>query len=326
MSKKDRIIQILGIMTSSILVIVLIFLLINVIQIENDPNSYNIENVINETKTNDNQGEDTSLANNQAEDRSGEQDTSRENQSEVSTDSNASDNHSSTDMEEIVSIYDATIDDLTETEIAEAMSFYDKRYPLVASIPDKDIYLYGANDGVILRQANNIIPFEWLYLTPRFILPRLWMEDFDDDGVEEILCVLYASSGTGVSIDELHILEPDEESIYRDIIFSSEDYVKQLEDAIQIEYSAKKNRFYYNISGVEYEAAAPFEVLNYTYKSTSYGNMLFFDYDDQIILNIAPEYSFTEMATPLYINSIIAKVNYHNESFTLFDMLISLAE
>jgi len=299
LEKKEKTLLILGIITSSIFIITLIILLISMIRIENDPTSYIVENTINIINTDDTEDENI-------EDKSEKKD--------------------SNDIDVEVSIYDASLEDLYETVIVDSKNFKDKKYPLLASLPDKNIFLYGADDGVILRQDNIIKPFEWVYLTPRFVLPRLFVADLDEDGVEEIICILYVASGTGISIDELHILEPDEDHIYRDIMFSPKDYIQQINDAIQIQYDSKKNKFYYNVLGTEYEEIGTLEFLKYTYKETVFGNMLYYDYDGDLILNIAPEYNFYGLEHPLLLNSISAKVNYRNESFTLSDMVISLPE
>jgi len=53
------------------------------------------------------------------------------------------------------------------------------------------------------RQAE----FDWAYITPRAIGPALWLCDPDGDGKEELLVNCYGGSGTGVSLDYLHVVE-----------------------------------------------------------------------------------------------------------------------
>lgn len=220
------------------------------------------------------------------------------------------------------SIYEVKLEDLTETEITTPTDFSEQRYPLLACIPEKDISLFAADDGVILRHENQIKTFVWAYLTPRFILPRMWMDDFDRDGVEEILCVLYVGSGTGVAIEELHILEPDETEIYRDILFSPEDYIKQLEDKVAFKYDKEKNKLYFTTMEADYEYDAPELFAEDTFYSIGYGWIIYFTYEDGILLEADPSFSFEEFAAPAYFYSVQAKVDYWEESFTITDISV----
>jgi hypothetical protein len=120
------------------------------------------------------------------------------------------------------------------------------KLPILAAIPDKDIYLYDTKNGqVILSVGENKNYYDWLCLTPRFILPQMQLGDFDNDGIDELSVILYTGSGTGVSIQDLHIIEMSEGNIpsenqsenknsedYKDHMFSPDDYVSQLKDKI----------------------------------------------------------------------------------------------
>lgn len=223
----------------------------------------------------------------------------------------------------MVSIYDAKLEDLRETEIVTPSTYSDTtKYPLVASIPDKDIYLYGADDGVILRQVDILKPLEWVYLTPRFILPRIVAEDIDNDGVEEILCILYVGSGTGISIEELHILEPDDTEIYRDLMFLPDDYINQLHDLISFQYDKENNKLYYIVDEEDIEFDAPIEFTDFNFQSIYYGFIIYFYYENEIIMEIAPEYYLKGRTAPFYFNRITAKVIYEDENFTITDLVI----
>ncbi|NLO08254.1 MAG: hypothetical protein GX129_00060, partial [Clostridiales bacterium] len=182
-----------------------------------------------------------------------------------------------------VSIYDAKPEDLTEMALLEPMTLGLVDYPLVASIPEEDIYLFGADDGVILRHGELLKPFEWVYLMPRFVLPRLKLKDIDEDGIEEIICILYVASGTGLAIEELHILEPDEDEIYRDVFFTPDDYDRQLHELITFEYDEENNRLYYIAGEMDYEFDAPEVFTEYTYSGNiGFGMIKLFEFDDGI--------------------------------------------
>lgn len=222
-----------------------------------------------------------------------------------------------------VSIYDASPEDLTETEIVTPMTHRLVKYPLLAGIPERNLFLYGADDGVIVKHGEILKPFEWIYLTPRFVLPRMAMADVDKDDMEEIICILYMGSGTGVSIEELHILEPDDAEIYKDIMFSADDYVKQINNLVSFQYDKENNRLCFEAGEEEYEFDAPEEFTEHIFENIYYGFIVSFEYDDGIMMKIAPEYYFKGRAAPVYFNYITAKVSYDKEAFTLSDIKIS---
>lgn len=84
--------------------------------------------------------------------------------------------------------------------------------PIISAIPERNIYLYGIKDnkGVVLYVNGIGHYFDWIYLTPRFILPEMNVGDFDKDGKEELSIILYVASGTGIAVEELHIIELSE--------------------------------------------------------------------------------------------------------------------
>ncbi len=133
--------------------------------------------------------------------------------------------------------------------------FEAQRFPLIAAIPDKNVYLYAIrNHGVILYYNNIGHFYDWNYLTPRFILPLMELADFDSDGKEELAIILYVGSGTGVSIQELHIVEVSEDEIisrdpkdknyfvpnkeyFKDYIFAN--YAEQLKNQVKLHTTKK---------------------------------------------------------------------------------------
>ena len=79
---------------------------------------------------------------------------------------------------------------------------------LLAELPEADAAFYSLEDEkVLIRWEDCTVEFDWLSLTPRQIPPWLDCFDIDGDQENELLVACYIGSGTGVSIEELHILE-----------------------------------------------------------------------------------------------------------------------
>ena len=84
--------------------------------------------------------------------------------------------------------------------------------PVYADLRQEGIYLaYAEPFGVVLTVDGDDYLFPWAggALTPRLVLPRLYMSDYDMDGADELVVILYVDSGTGVAVTELHIVELD---------------------------------------------------------------------------------------------------------------------
>lgn len=123
-----------------------------------------------------------------------------------------------------------------EKVVSSWEEFFATDQPLISAIPEKNIYLYGLvhdeyPDGVVLYWDEDVYDFDWLYITPRFILPRMQLSDFNADGVEELAIILYVNSGTEISIEELHILKKENGQV-DDYVFDYDDSISQLENAV----------------------------------------------------------------------------------------------
>jgi hypothetical protein len=84
--------------------------------------------------------------------------------------------------------------------------------PVLAVLPDRDISLaFAPPFGAVLSVNGEKYLYAWARgsLTPRAILPKLYVDDFDKDGADELAVILYVNSGTGVAVTELHIVELD---------------------------------------------------------------------------------------------------------------------
>jgi len=93
----------------------------------------------------------------------------------------------------------------------------------LAELPDQGAAFYGVDDTrggyVLLQWGDSLAEFDWLFATPRRIPPQFFCLDADGDREDELAVICYAGSGTGVSIEELHIIEKDSDGTLTDYAF-----------------------------------------------------------------------------------------------------------
>lgn len=81
----------------------------------------------------------------------------------------------------------------------------------LAKLDGEDTVLYGAHSGssVALRHEDKVIPVSLSYLSPRISVPLFYSGDFDNDGKTEYSIWVCVLTGTGISCDQLYMLETD---------------------------------------------------------------------------------------------------------------------
>lgn len=84
-------------------------------------------------------------------------------------------------------------------------------YLVLSKLEGEDTVLYGDYSGkvLVLRHGDKLIPVRLGYLSPRMYIPELYSGDFDNDGKTEYSIWVCAMTGTGVSCDQLFMLETD---------------------------------------------------------------------------------------------------------------------
>lgn len=84
-------------------------------------------------------------------------------------------------------------------------------YLVLSKLEGEDTVLYGDYSGkvLVLRHGDKIIPVRLGYLSPRLAVPELYSGDFDNDGKTEYSIWVCAMTGTGISCDQLFMLETD---------------------------------------------------------------------------------------------------------------------
>jgi|GEM_PF-2000583 len=225
--------------------------------------------------------------------------------------------------EESKSSNEVVISDLKEKDIITAERFNETDYPLLAKIPGEDIYLYGLKPaGVVLKYGDKFQAFNWDYITPRFILPVLKKADLDKDGVDEISCVLNVGSGTGVYLDELHILKPKGQDGYADYLFS--DYLDQVNELVSFTYDQNKNSILIKTGNKSLNYVIPEEYAEYSFEKLGFGDIIHFTTEDGLKINLPPALIFKEIASPQFMEDIEFQgdIVFENGEFKIINLQI----
>ncbi|HWQ29786.1 MAG TPA: hypothetical protein VN549_02260 [Negativicutes bacterium] len=216
------------------------------------------------------------------------------------------------------------------------------RIPLIAALPEKDIYLYAVKPkGVILYVKDTGHYYDWYYLTPRFILPSLYTGDYDSDGEEEVAVVTYTGSGTGYAVEDLHIVEsgkaeilsrdPDSKDYFvpnpeyfSDHFYTPDTYAAQLAKQIKLTaYDAANERMLdVRMAGKQYslslKSIQEWEKDFTVNESPCIGNIVHFSCEGNVInAEFALGITLDKVASPMFIGNIKAEVVYSEDSFAL---------
>lgn len=251
---------------------------------------------------------------------------------------------------------DAFTDRKNDKVIKDYEDYDAARMPLLSALPDKGIYLYGIKefDGVMLFAGEDRQYFDWQYLTPRFILPQMQTGDFDADGKDELAVILYIGSGTGVSIEDLHIVELSGEQNHAEIqpavkdepvlndqpvlegrpdapkpdkfidhSFNTDDYVAQLRETVSFKTVAREDE----LTGLITIGKKIADISLKDYQAKEYGKI-----DDILALGSIVHFSMKNgkltaefgagitsntFVSPQYIGTLKADVKYKDEKFIL---------
>lgn len=233
---------------------------------------------------------------------------------------------------------------LDEKIVTSQDEFNKTRFPLLASIPKENIYLYGIKpSGVVLYYKDKGFYYDWWYLTPRFILPKMNLSDYDRDGEDELAVVLYVGSGTSYAVEELHIIETSEDEVlsrdpndenyfvlnpeyFKDYLFA--DYVEKIKNITDVNTYLKEDLLFIDIIIKEKTYTITLENNeNAIEDKIILGDIVSFKLEDnKITIYLALGFMYEEYASPNYIGFIVADVNYENGKFSLNNYRFNMYE
>ncbi|HEX3022542.1 MAG TPA: M56 family metallopeptidase, partial [Lachnospiraceae bacterium] len=226
-------------------------------------------------------------------------------------------------------------DDLIDSD-DEMNDFLDSKetIALVAAIPEEGIYVYGLKENgsgteedflfrlnaLAIRQGNEIQVYdmEWGVYSE---LPRIQYRDYDQDGQKELAMINKSVSGTGISLQDLHVFEKAEEGGFVDHYYDMQEWAKELQDSIRYEVKDGKLTIYMkdeiaikdiDIEELEKEWEAEMEDI-------SVGNFVEYTFEDgKIYLQAVPEAILKDRVTPEFLTDIALKAEViYKDGFNL---------
>lgn len=225
---------------------------------------------------------------------------------------------------------DSYILDYFKNERIDLTDFKEFRFPLLASIPEENIYLYSIahdyRDKCMLFVEDEGYRYEIPWLTPHFYLPQMKLYDYDKDGKEELAIINYYGSGSAFSLEGLYIVKINEEieqgESYPIYSLTPDEYMKQLNEAMSYIEIDKSNQIF------ELEVDNKTHTLNFSdfFKEEGdevidifcTGDIVRFNFKDNSIraeFEIAAKHK--EWIVPHYFGSIYADCVFEDNTFTL---------
>lgn len=97
------------------------------------------------------------------------------------------------------------------SEMGDTIFDVSDNYVILDSVADSDIVLYGMYGGetMVIRDGEHVIPVWTYWMSPHMVMPQIHYGDYDNDGVYEYAIRTHMTTGTGISGDELYIIEAD---------------------------------------------------------------------------------------------------------------------
>lgn len=242
-------------------------------------------------------------------------------------------------------IAEASLNDANEAKVEGSLPAFhtDNEYQdaqelqsmLLAEIPDKNIRLYSKpDDGVALHIGEAKQEYDWLYMTPRSIYPVMELQDFDMDGSEELAVILSIGSGTGISVEQLRIVEMDDKSLQsgtdqpfaQDFAFKEVDYAAQINELVGFTL-VEKNEEWFGIIKIE-DQVDTVSLATYAspeggaiHEQLAFGSIVSFYIEDHALkMELGVGITQDKVAIPIYFGSINADVNYKEGAFSLTNL------
>ena len=197
---------------------------------------------------------------------------------------------------------------------------------LLAEDPEKAAALYLIEENsertLLIRWEDSLAEFSWSLGGPLFADPQFQCWDVDSDGQDEVIVINAIGSGTGVSVDELHVVEKGPDGTLTDNCFPASLWQNDLSDLLSAASAGGRT---YAILGTE--------LVDIT-ADTAYADLETLQYGTGSIANFSASPPAGESGGVLsfrgafliaweghpsgaYVADITADISYKNGTFTL---------
>lgn len=218
-----------------------------------------------------------------------------------------------------------TLDDFKRAkrlnEIIGEPGWEDTNLFILAELPMDDITLYGMKDkdgiytNVAIRSGETINYYDWSYYAGMFDAGMSY-QDYDGDGAKELAIHLYFGGGTGVSIDQLFMLEELRPGVFEPIQFKSDDYITQVENIVSYGVNEENKTISLFNDGIELQKVdISWLKGNEKVKNLYYGNQVSFDFNHGIVMRITPGMEINDRVDLQYdgFSELEATVEYESD-------------
>ena len=199
---------------------------------------------------------------------------------------------------------------------------------LLAEVPEKEAALYLAEENscrtLLIRWEDSLAEFSWSLGGPLLVDPQFQCWDVDSDGQDEVIVINLIGSGTGVSVDELHIVEKGPDGVLTDNCFPAPLWQNDLSSLLSVAVTG--NQIYAILGTEQVDITA----------DTAYEDVGTLQYGTGSIANFSASPPAGESGGALsfrgafliawaghpsgaYVADITADISYENGIFTLSD-------
>ena len=163
---------------------------------------------------------------------------------------------------------------------------------MISEIPEKNIYLHGIKDednynkGCVLYVEGTGYFYDIVWATPRFVLPKMKISDFNNDGVEELAIINNYGSGIACDAFGLQIIEINAEGkegepwhIYT---YSSDKYLEDVNEFLYTKQDDQlKNRYEITVGEESINFDFVCEENDYIEDIACYRDIVYFEFSDK---------------------------------------------
>ena len=109
---------------------------------------------------------------------------------------------------------------------------------LLTEIPEAAFYIVEGKESslALIRWGESLAEFDFLCEYQ----PEMWLDDLDDDGAEELALCCQAGHGTGVSIEELHVIVKSDAGAPTAYTYPMDDFGVILDDCLQLAFLGER--------------------------------------------------------------------------------------